>query len=410
MRHAALFLALIAALQAGRAEAQSPAQALAARWNTICLTAVAGTLLATRCDETANSTAPNANLIAALGQRLNEIPGQARIATRDTAASSLGLSLPNIGVQAVAAEFRQNYDGSLSMQLDSEIASHWSIFVSGDIGRLDRRAGQNEAAFSADTSSLTAGVDWQPNDRWNVGFALNHVRESLDYDGTAGAVETRFSGALITAGRTLGQHWSVDAYAGWLSGDYELQREIRYTLPFAFGTFTIEGMAVANPDASRRVYGVSANGQWSFKGWNPSFAIGMDGGRTHIDGYDETGGVGLNLRVPARDIDTRRGRVDFGISRAFSQDWGVWQPMARVSWFNEFSNPRRQVTLRLALDNARNGVTFNTEDPDTGWGEVAIGSVFVFTHGHSGFIQYQQRFGHAFLQERMLALGWRMEL
>lgn len=409
MRHTVLFLALIAAAHAGRAEAQTPAQALAARWNTICLTAVAGTLLATRCDETANSTAPNANLIAAIGQRLNEIPGQARIATRDTA-GSLGVSIPNVGGNPVAADFRQNYDGSLSMQLDGEIASHWSIFVSGDIGRLDRRAGLNEAAFEADTSSLTAGIDWQPNDRWSVGVALNHVRESLDYDGTAGAVDTRFTGALVTANRNLGATWSLNAYAGWLGGDYELQREIHYTLPFASGTFTIDGMAIANPDATRRVYGMSVNGQWSRGGWNPSFTLGVDGGRTHIDAYDETGGVGLNLRVPARDIDTRRGRVDFGISHAISQNWGVWQPMARVSWFNEFSNPRRQVTLKLALDNARNGITFNTEDPDKSWGEVAIGSVFVFTHGHSGFIQYQQRFGHAFLQERMLALGWRMEL
>ncbi|MFT3806823.1 autotransporter outer membrane beta-barrel domain-containing protein [Arenimonas sp.] len=410
MRYALLPLALLAALQAGRAEAQTPAQALAAKWNTICLTSVAGTLLATRCDETANSSAPNANLIAALGQRLNEIPGQARVATRDTAGSSLGLSIPQVGSPSVAAEFRQNYDGSLSMQLDGEIASHWSIFVSGDIGRLDRRAGQNEAAFAADTSSLTAGVDWQPNDRWSVGLALNHVRESLDYDGTAGAVDTRFSGVLVTASRSLGQHWSVDAYAGWLNGDYELQREIRYTLPFGPGSITISGMATANPDASRRVQGVAVNGQWSYKGWNPSVAIGMDGGRTTIEAYQETGGIGLDLLVPGRKIDTRRGHVDFGISRAFSQDWGVWQPMARVSWFNEFSNPRRQVTLRLASDVARNGVSFNTEDPDKGWGEVAIGSVFVFTHGHSGFIQYQQRFGHAFLQERMLALGWRMEL
>lgn len=411
MRHAALFLATIAALHAGRADAQTPAQALAARWNTICLTSVAGTLLATRCDETATSTALDPNMIAAVGQRLDEIPGQARVATRDTAGSlGLGLSVPQGGNNAVAGEFRQNYDGSLSMQLDSEIAANWSVFVSGDIGRVDRRAGQNEAAFEADTSSLTAGIDWQPNDRWNVGLALNHVREDLDYDETAGAVETQFSGVLLTASRSLGDHWSVDAYAGWLSGDYELQREIRYSLPYASGTFSVQGMATANPDASRRVHGMALNGQWSRNGWNPSLSIGLDGGRTTIEAYQETGGVGLDLLVPGRKIFTRRGHVDFGLSRAFSQDWGVWQPIARVSWFREFSNARRQVGLRLVQDVAENVVRFDTEDPDRGWGEMAVGSVFVFTHGHSGFIQYQQRFGHAFLQERMLALGWRMEL
>ena len=53
---------------------------------------------------------------------------------------------------------------------------------------------------------------------------------------------------------------------------------------------------------------------------------------------------------------------------------------------------------------------FDTEDPDPDWGEWALGSVFVFTHGHSGFLQYRQRFGHAFLQERVFAIGWRVEL
>jgi hypothetical protein len=34
----------------------------------------------------------------------------------------------------------------------------------------------------------------------------------------------------------------------------------------------------------------------------------------------------------------------------------------------------------------------------------------VLPHGHSGFVQYRQRVGHEFLQERVLALGWRIEL
>ena len=35
---------------------------------------------------------------------------------------------------------------------------------------------------------------------------------------------------------------------------------------------------------------------------------------------------------------------------------------------------------------------------------LGLGAVFVFTGGHSGFIEYRQRLGHDFLQERLLAL------
>ena len=57
-----------------------------------------------------------------------------------------------------------------------------------------------------------------------------------------------------------------------------------------------------------------------------------------------------------------------------------------------------------------NLVTFDTEDPDRGWGELALGSVFTLRGGHSGFLEYRQRFAHDFLQERIFAVGWRIEL
>jgi outer membrane autotransporter protein len=106
----------------------------------------------------------------------------------------------------------------------------------------------------------------------------------------------------------------------------------------------------------------------------------------------------------------RRGRVDAAVLYNMSTSWGVWQPQLKVGLRHEFANPARALTVRFADDPNDTPIVFNTEDPDTGWGEWSIGSVFVFTHGHSGFLQYRQRFGHEFLQERVLALGWRIEL
>lgn len=53
---------------------------------------------------------------------------------------------------------------------------------------------------------------------------------------------------------------------------------------------------------------------------------------------------------------------------------------------------------------------FDTDDADANWGEAGLGAVFVFTGGHSAFVEWRTRFGHAFLDEQMLALGWRIEL
>ena len=114
--------------------------------------------------------------------------------------------------------------------------------------------------------------------------------------------------------------------------------------------------------------------------------------------------------MPGRSISSRRGRVDATLARNLSASWGVWQPMARLGWRREFANPARPLGVRFLGDANGTAVVFETDDADTGWAEVGVGAVFVFTGGHSGFIEYRQRLGHDFLQERLLALGWRIEL
>jgi hypothetical protein len=66
--------------------------------------------------------------------------------------------------------------------------------------------------------------------------------------------------------------------------------------------------------------------------------------------------------------------------------------------------------VRFLDDTGGTPVRFDTDDPDTGWAEAALGATFVFAGGHSAFVEYRQRLGHDFLQERVLALGWRIEL
>lgn len=137
---------------------------------------------------------------------------------------------------------------------------------------------------------------------------------------------------------------------------------------------------------------------------------GLDWQRTKIDAYAETGGAGLALFVPGRAITSRRGRLDATLARTFSAGWGVWQPLARLGWRHEFANPARPLAVSFPGDAAATPVVFATDDADANWGEAGLGAVFVFAGGHSAFVEYRQRFGHEFLQERILAIGWRIGL
>jgi outer membrane autotransporter protein len=116
------------------------------------------------------------------------------------------------------------------------------------------------------------------------------------------------------------------------------------------------------------------------------------------------------LAVPGRTISSRRSRVDIGLARTLSTNWGIWQPQARLGWRHEFANGARPLAVSFAADTSGTPIVFDTDDADANWGEAGLGAVFVFTGGHSAFIEWRTRFGHAFLDEQMLALGWRVEL
>lgn len=397
---------LLAALPAS---AQSPSTALAAQWNTICATASAGTLLLVRCDETALSSDPNANLTAAMGQHLEQIPGQARVATRDTTNQAGGFHVESH--ESLSLFDRGSAVSTLSLDVSDNIAPKWSLFASLDAGRIHRDAGTNEAAFRAGTQHFTVGADWQAGEKLQLGAAINIDREGVDFNGTTSSADARYISVIGYGSYSLSPAWVIDGYAGTGSGGYDLTRSVNYSLPIVGGgRFTIDELAFAHPDSNRRISGIATTWNWARGATQGDLAFGYDLTRTHIDAYTETGGGGLALIVPGRMVETERLRLDARFTRTVSQNWGVWQPSLRIGWREEMGNPRRRVTLRLAEDSLGNRIVFDTEDPDKGWGELALGSVFTFVHGQSAFFEYRRNFAHAFLHEQTISLGWRKEL
>lgn len=374
------WVALLAALWAGTADAQSPEAALASGWNTLCAGATPGGALAERCAEILAGGADSRERAAA-GNFLGEIPGQGRAATRDGAPAD--------------------------EPLRTDLGAGWSVFASADSGRLKRRDGVNEAPFDGDTGALSAGLDWAPAANWQVGLVASHARDELDFLRSDGSLRTKFTGLLAMGGWNITDQLALDGYAGRLQGDYRVRRAINYTLTSGVA---IDTVASASIDAERSLAGLGLTWAVPAGAWEWQLGAGVDWQRTELDPYAETGGSGLALAVPGRAITSRRGRVDAALARNFSARWGVWQPMLRLGWRREFANPARPVAVVFVDDASATPVRFNTDDADPGWGEVGLGAVFVFAGGHSAFVELRQRVGHDFLQERLLSVGWRMEL
>lgn len=362
------------------ARGQSPDDVLASLWTTLCPGAAPGSELALRCGEIA-SGGPGSRDSSAAGNFLGEIPGQGRTATRD--------GTPD------------------QEELRIGLGAGWSVFASADAGKLERRGGVNEASFDDDTWALSAGIDWTPRPGWRLGLALNHLREDLDFLGSDGSTRVDYTGAIVLGGWMPREQLSIDAYAGRLDGDYVLRRAIDYTL--LSGT-SVSALARGDASTRRDLAGVGLAWSQPRQAWEWQLSGGLDWQRVRIDTYTESGGAGLALRVPGREIVSRRVRIDLGLARTVSTRWGVWQPQARLGWRHEFANAARPLSVAFAGDANGTAITFDTDDPDVTWGEAGLGAVFVFTGGHSAFVEWRTRFGHAFLDEKMLAVGWRFEL
>ena len=368
----------LAALAAPVARAQSGTDAFAAQFDAVCAGASSGSALATRCAVVQSSANPNAREIAANFNDLEEIPGAGRGNGRDQWPSR--------------------------DEVKSLITPKLAIFASIDHSRSFRRSDVIEAAFDADSTTLTLGLDWHPADKWQLGVAVDQTRENQDFRGSQGRTDSNYTGAIALASFSASERFDLTGYAGWMRGGQDIRRVVDF----------IDGSApvaeTASPNAHRTIAGIALDASIPQGAWEWRGSAGLDAARTSIDGYTETGGSGFDLIVPGRSTKTDRGRIDVALAGTFSQSWGVWQPEFRAGLLHEFGNDARSVGVRFVQDTHGTVVRFDTGAPDRDWGMAGLSSTFTFAHGQSAFATIAREFGHSTSTSTDYAIGWRIEL
>ena len=188
-RPAITALAMIVALAATPARSQqSGTAALTAQLGQVCAGATAGSALASRCATILASPDPNARANAANMNDLEELPGAGRGAAKDQWPS------------------RQEIDTLLTPKL--------ALFFSVDHDRSFRSNDTIEAAFDAESTTFTAGLDWHPAKRWQLGLTLNRSHENQQFRGSQGRTQSDATGVIAIASVDLNDHFVVDGYLG----------------------------------------------------------------------------------------------------------------------------------------------------------------------------------------------------
>ncbi len=358
--------------------AASGTDAFTAQFNTVCAGAAPGSALGARCAVVLASADPNARASAADHNDLEEIPGAGRAAAKD---------------QWPSRE-----------EVSTLVTPKLAVFASVDHARSFRSNDSIEAAFDADSTTLTVGLDWHPANRLQLGITLNHAHENQVFRGSGGRTEANATGFIAVGSWEANDHFVLDGYAGRTQGSQHIRRVVSF----------IDGSApvaeTATPDLHRTIGGIAMDASFSHGATDWRGSAGFDAARTSIDRYAEIGGSGFDLAVPARSILTQRGRLDLAVARTVSAHWGVWQPELRLGLVHEFANDAHTVGVRFLDDASGTVVNFDTGAPDRDWGQATVSSTFTLPHGNSGFITYGREFGHSTSTGSTLAIGWRVEL
>jgi hypothetical protein len=368
----------IALSAAPAAFAVSGTGALAAQIDQVCAGAAAGSALASRCAAIQASGNPNAREIAADHNDLEEIPGAGRGDARDQWPS------------------REEVETLLTPKL--------AVFASLDHARSFRSSDVIEAAFDAEATTVTVGIDWHPAKRWQLGLTFNHAHEDQQFRGSLGRTDANTTGAIAVASWDANDHVVLSGYLGRTQGRQDVLRVVS----FVDGSTPVAESA--SPDLHKTLGGVALDADFAHGALEWRGSVGFDAARTSIDGYAESGGSGFDMFVPQRTIGTERGRIDVALARTFSAHWGVWQPELRLGLVHEFGNDARTVGVSFLEDTNGTIVTFDTGAPDRDWEQASFSSTFTLPHGNSGFFTVGREFGHSTSTGMTLAVGWRIEL
>lgn len=389
-----------------------------------------------RCQELADNAASNPNdVIAALDELLPDSQAaQAR-------ASMLTASRQFENINARIAALRSGTQGSSfdglalrgangSISLGSlingfaadnkanEVGSEfqrWGFFASGTIGSGDSNETIGTPGFDFDINGLTVGVDYRHSDKFIFGAAVGYTSQDTELAPGQGGVDA--TGYTLSAYGTFfkSNSWYTDAVVTYGKNNYDLVRQISYTIPDGMGGFTnVDQTAVSDSGGDLMSLGFTFGRDFNKGGWS----IGPYGRllytRLNFDRIEETlidsgPGAGLALIVEERSLDSLASVIGGKFTRAISTNWGVLTPHFQIEWEHEFNSDPGAATARFVNDPTGTEIILTDEPYDADFFRIGLGLSAIMSKGRSAFIYYDKTLGRDGISQDNLALGFRLE-
>lgn len=281
-----------------------------------------------------------------------------------------------------------------------ELGGKLGAFLNVSYNEGDKDGTSREDGFDFDATGVIGGVDYRFTDSFTAGVALSWSQSDVDFVNNLGKIETdNHGGALYATWSTGALH--VDAQIGFLRNDYDSRRNIVYP--------TISRVANGSTDGDQWTYSLGAGYELRAAGMSITPYGRLDYLDLDIDGFRESGSLGLDLDVGSQQVKSFQSALGARLAWVISTGSGVFSPYVGAEWNHEFKNDSASIVAKYAADPFNTFFVIPTDQPDRNYFTLSGGLSAVFAGGVSAFLNLETVTGLRGVSNTGVTAGVRLE-
>ncbi len=273
----------------------------------------------------------------------------------------------------------------------------WGLLLSPQYGKSKRPETEMENGFQSELKGLVVGLDYRFSDSLVLGAAAGHTKDEANFINEAGFLKTNSNSLNLYGTWVPTESGYIDGYLGAGKSDINNQRRV------IFGLLP-PGTASGETSGNQIMAGLSAGYKADFGRINLGPFINLDYIKTTIDGHDESGTTGLELRYSERSIVSTTSSFGGQGSMAFGYDWGTLLPSIRLSAVHEYKSDSQQIGNQLVIA-PTTPFLVATDDPDRNYALIGLGIAAALNDGTQAFVNYEKRSKDKLLNSWAVSIG-----
>lgn len=262
--------------------------------------------------------------------------------------------------------------------------------------------------YESDQWGITAGADFRFMPRYVVGLALGYGNTSAGFGGgDAGYIDSDVLSAALYATMYSEGGFFTDGIVSYVRSDHDSKRHIQFTE----GGMPVDVSARGGTSGGTVAIAFTIGYDFAPGAFTIAPSVGYNYLNTTIDGFREHGAGGLDLRFDSQEFKSATGNAGLRISYAWKTAIGVLQPHVRGEYIREFLDDTETFAAGFANDpfDDTPSIIVTADVRDQSYWRLSAGMAGQFTHGISGFVEYQRLESLRYMTYSDVVLGLRIE-